>query len=1198
MSEKKQLYTRINCKIGVISFHRVFLIAFLLLICSPVIGQTDNDLVEISVFTEIPKIGGSEIPAVIDGEDIFLSVTDIFNFIKIRNALSEDAESVSGFFIYPEALYEISRKENVIRYQEKTYPVKDGDLIKSETNLFLKSDYFKLFGLDCRFDFRNLAVIVLTNLELPAIREMKQEEIRKNLNRLKGEITADTTVKRSYPLLRFGMADWSVYSSQEIKGRTDNRLNLNLGGMLAGGEFRASLNYNSLAPFSEKNQNYVWRYADNDNKLFRQVMAGKIAAQPIATLSNNVIGVQVTNTPTTYRRSFGTYTLTDRTEPGWIVELYVNNVLVDYLKADASGFFQFQVPLVYGNSIIQLKYYGPWGEEKTREQIINIPYNFIPEKTIEYKISAGFLEDSLFSRYSKISLNYGLSRRLTIGGGMEYLSSLKNTPFMPYVNASWSAFNNLLLSGEYTYGVRLRGTLSYRTLSNIQVNLDYTRYDEEQEALFYNYLEERKGSVSIPLKIGKFSAFNRLSLNQIVLPSTGTLIEGLKLPPSYYTTGEWTFSTFFNGFNSNISTYAILMGKNDARFYSNISMAVKLPADFILRPQVNYDYTDKKLITARMGAEKTIGKNAFLTASFERSFITGDNMAELAVIYNFSFAQTGISARNTGKRTSLIEYARGSLIYDRKTKYTGFENQFNVGKGAISVIPFLDLNGNGMRDRNEPKADGLNLRVNGGRVEKVDKDTTIMILGLEPYTNCYIDLDENSFDNLTWRVPLKILSVAVDPEIVKHIEIPISVVGEASGNVTIGNNKAGENGGIIVRFFKDNRLAGSTMTEDDGFFSFFGLMPGEYNVLPDTSQLALLGMISSPGSRDFLISPEKNGEVVEDLDFNISRIVSDTLPMAISPPEPVLKRDTTVLIVHEVVEELVTISKDSWAIQLGAFKNRTNAETLRKNLEKLLNRPVNIVIADGYFKVRINEIPERDEVDRIVEKLHDNGFTELWVISLKARQQQVIMREKQDSVIQVITTRVEEPEIFESKIFLPMTESFYKLEKPKAAIVDQTVITIMKNRTGLADVKFKDIRPAVRIVTNDTTNIVIPAEKQPVTVESPIFLRDEIKVDKIKLHYEVPEVRMKSVDEVITENAPEPVKVPVISLQVGIYYKKSEAEKARKKIMSKLNVPVKVVEQWEYYRVIITGFHSREETYQYYPELAGLGFPGPTLIEE
>ncbi len=49
--------------------------------------------------------------------------------------------------------------------------------------------------------------------------------------------------------------------------------------------------------------------------------------------------------------------------------------------------------------------------------------------------------------------------------------------------------------------------------------------------------------------------------------------------------------------------------------------------------------------------------------------------------------------------------------------------------------------------------------------------------------------------------------------------------------------------------------------------------------------------------------------------------------------------------------------------------------------------------------------------------------------------------------------------------------------------------------------------------------------------------------------------------------------------------------------MTKLNLPVEIVKQFDYYHVIVTGFYSREETFQYYPELAGIGYPRITLLE-
>ncbi len=160
-----------------------------------------------------------------------------------------------------------------------------------------------------------------------------------------------------------------------------------MGGTFAGGEATVSLNYNNFArqqlkpihpdsniirPFDQRQQYYRLRFVNNDRKWLRQVIAGKIFTPTIASLFSPVVGVQVTNAPTTYRRSYGTYTLSNFTDPGWTVRLYINNALVDYTVADAAGFYTFQVPLVYGNSQIKLRFYGPWGEERFLEENISI----------------------------------------------------------------------------------------------------------------------------------------------------------------------------------------------------------------------------------------------------------------------------------------------------------------------------------------------------------------------------------------------------------------------------------------------------------------------------------------------------------------------------------------------------------------------------------------------------------------------------------------------------------------------------------------------------------------------------------------------------------------------------------------------------------------------------------------------------------
>src|SRR5690606_1663143 len=266
---------------------------------------------------------------------------------------------------------------------------------------------------------------------------------------------------------------------------------------------------------------------------------------------------------------------------------------------------------------------------------------------------------------------------------------------------------------------------SYRLPSNIQFDIDYTWYDKEQKAILYNYREERRASLLVPLRIGKFSSFNRFTFNQIVLPS------------SKYTTGEWLITGSLLGVNANLTTYALFIDEIKPYVYSNMSLVFKAPLGFTVMPQVQYSYSSNEVFSLKARLEKKVLRNGFMNLSFERNFRNDLSLAEAGIRYDFSFAQAGASVRQYDDRTSFVQYARGSLVNDRKTKYLRADNRTNVGRGGISIIPFIDLNSNGIREADEPKAKGLNLRANGGRIEISDRDTTIRILSLEPYTNCF-----------------------------------------------------------------------------------------------------------------------------------------------------------------------------------------------------------------------------------------------------------------------------------------------------------------------------------------------------------------------------------------------------------------------------------------------------------------------------
>ena len=113
---------------------------------------------------------------------------------------------------------------------------------------------------------------------------------------------------------------------------------------------------------------------------------------------------------------------------------------------------------------------------------------------------------------------------------------------------------------------------------------------------------------------------------------------------------------------------------------------------------------------------------------------------------------------------------------------------------------------------------------------------------------------------------------------------------------------------------------------------------------------------------------------------------------------------------------------------------------------------------------------------------------------------------------------------------------------------------------------------------------VEPAEREPVLIQKAFVQPDA----SLRITGEIPGRLSIAEKPVIGE--------PSIALQVAIFIKESQALRAQKRIITKLNLPVEIVKQFDYYHVIVTGFYTREETFQYYPELAGIGYPRVTLL--
>jgi len=954
---------------------------------------------EIPVLVNVDGYGSFYVNAIYTEKDLlFLNLEELFRILKISCNPGKDENTLSGFTGEEDNIYLIDYNLKQIKFKNRFLNVPEKMIVETG-NVYLESSVFsEAFGINITFNYRALAVMLKANFELPVVKQIRLEKMRNGISKINSEIIPDIIEKRNYHLLRLGTMDWSVYSMQSIndniKNNNSNNLRLGFGSEFLYGETNLFLTYNDKQKFNSRQFHYLWKWVDNDKSIIKQAQLGKISTQSISFLSSPLIGLSVRNSPTTVRKANGYYTIKEYTDPNWSIELYINNVLVDYTKADASGLFTFKVPIVYGYTTLKLMFYGPLGEERTEERILNVPYTIMPKNEFEFGLTAATVTDSKNSRFGKFDFNYGLNHFITIGGGLEYLSSITDNPYTPSLKTTFQPFSKLTLNAEYAHGVQSAGLINWYIKKDALLEVNYTKYVEGQKVSNVNYLEERKIKFSFPFKIKTITVFSKLDYAQFVYNTFN------------YNQVLLMFSSFIKQFSFNSTTQMNWIDNLNAYYISDLSFSYRFLNGLVFRPSAQFNLNDLKLISYRTVLEKKIA-NGYLSVSYENNILYKSNFFNINLKFDFPFVRTTAGFTKSNENYNFTEGGQGSFAFDQGKKYFYFNNNASVGKGGISIHPFLDLNQNGIRENNEPKILLNSLRISGGKPIFNEKDSTIRIPDLNPFT--YYNLDFNNFDleNISWRFKYSKYRIMIDPNQFKQIDVPIIPMGEVNGMVYLSKDDIANGiGRILIKIYnkKTNELISETLSEPDGYFSYLGLESGKYIALIDSIQLNRLKLSLKTNRIEFEIKSLENGDIVENIVFalkfsandstkimhkidtmeihkeNLKVIINKTAYIATKPVTKInenlrffylnnyspsisivkdIAKDTIVLIWGEMCSEL-----GNYFVQCGAFKSKTNAITFAKRIKNQTNMEACVILHKRFYKVQVGCYNKRAEANK------------------------------------------------------------------------------------------------------------------------------------------------------------------------------------------------------------------------------------------
>ena len=821
-------------------------------------------------------------------DQFYLSVSDIFNALSIDLNIDTGQLQISGNFAGEgNYLIQFDSRNRTARFNNRTLQLTADDFILSELGYYLSPEIFsELFGMEFQVDFNNLVLTLESDTVMPVVAQRQREQQRDRMLRTRRELLRDyfpLRFDRNKQTIYGGFFDYNLTGNYNDQG-SSFLYNTGFGTELFGGDLQGNI-FGNVAENSSaiRSSGLRWRYGILDNEWISSVTAGQTTSSGLLPVSFS--GVKLTNEPLEPRFLYGETAFTGIVEPGAEVELYRNNSLVDYMEADETGQYRFLVPITYGASNYSIRVYNPTGQVSTRDLRLQVPYNFLPPGEINYTFDAGRLDNPIAGSsergfMSRAEVSAGLTNRFSASAGMEYFDDFHEN--LPTVKAGVSTrlFENYLISVEAASQAFYRATGSVIYPSNASVSLDYTRYNNDSG--IYNpsgSISSWRSNLFIPFEIGNLPLFARFNLSN----------EKRELS---------SVSRYRVDLNTRLGRANIRLGYRDTqigqfRFTSTPVARITASASYniarrrttptilrgvFLRAQMNYLPSSSEFEDAEIQISRNIRRTGRLQISMGRNFAGDFNLFRLGFTIDFSSVRSVTTVRSSRSSTTLTESLRGSIGYDPSNKNTIFTNRQQVGRSGTAVRLFVDQNNSGAYEYDQDELIPENaVRIDRAGGIPVTKDSIHYLSQLQPYRQYNVSINKSVILNPLLVPELENFSIITDPNQYKVIDVPFYTSGIIEGRInrTLDNGTQTGLGGLRLKLRQVNVPEGSEpyveelRTFSDGSFYAYEIPPGDYEIVPDSTQLAFLDAETNIDRLEFTIEPLSEGDIIEGLAINV-----------------------------------------------------------------------------------------------------------------------------------------------------------------------------------------------------------------------------------------------------------------------------------------------------------------------------------------
>jgi hypothetical protein len=912
----------------------------------------------------------------------YLATSEIFSVLQIENRVDLQNLSVSGEYSDTGNFYEINFGNQTARIGDKTAELSPDDYLVRETDFFLHPSVFEeLLDLEFTIDFNNLTLSLETPVTMPVVAERERDRRRERMLRSQSPLFRDfhpIRFDRKRQLFNAGFMDYNL-SANVTDGTNVFVYNTNTGFEVAGGDFQGNFAGSVSDEITSFNTSNVrWRYVMRDNLYLTQATAGQSTSSGL--LNRAFTGVKLSNEPIEPRFIFDNFVFRGETTPDSEVELYLNNSLVDYQRADGLGNYSFEVPLSYGSSQYDVRIFSPTGQVRQEFTRLQIPFNFLPPGEVNYNINAGRLDNPIFGTpdrgfMTQNNVRAGLTNWLTAGAGIEYFDKYNTTPTFTG-SLSSRLLTKYLVTVEAANGAFVRFNTSAVFPSSSNFNLDYTYF--LKEGGLYNPGRNKStlsGSIFTPFEIGETPFFLRWSTNYQQRQTSNvtrysfdlnTRLNRLNLRMGFRDSqiGKLRFEATRLGRISTSATYTL------AR-HSGVPLYLR---GAFIRSQINFLPSTSEFEEIELQFSRSIMRNGRIQLNAGRNFIGNFNLFSMNLTLDFNKARTNTTTRSIRGTTSISQSVRGSVGFDSKSQDFLLSNRQQVGRSGAAVRLFIDQNENGSFDDDDTLLPEQAARLSrAGGAQFVSKDITYFTQ-LLAYNRYNLEINKNALKDPLLVPALESFSIVTDPNQYKQIDIPMYLSGVLEGSVSRIDNTGKEGVGglrLQIRGTTKSNESGTYQNElrtfSDGSFYTFELPPGDYEMRVDSTQLQFLGVRAEPEVMQFEIRALADGDIVEgqeillydifeedqfpsEIDSVQSEIqITESETETIYNPLPYIISDDSVYFDNNV-NPFSKFDKEScsYTIQIGSFQTITYSVEIAGRAEDLTGRDFRVINNDKY----------------------------------------------------------------------------------------------------------------------------------------------------------------------------------------------------------------------------------------------------------